>query len=166
VRDDEHSNDQLSGRAEGGARAPADADTDRERAHGSNCHVSPICRAQTPFACDVGRIVSLPEPASMEAFAFAFALGAGTVFAARHGRRFMRRAVGWTAETTGSLSAQAAEALAEAKRIARVRYEQGREGNGARTELRAQAPIAPAAGEANGAPSSTAGLSPTETRSP
>jgi len=101
----------------------------------------------------------------MEAFAFAFALGAGSVFAARHGRRFVHRAVGWTAEKTGFLSAQVAEALAEAKRIARERFEQGRDGTASRTELPPQTSVASAAGDANGKPAPSSGApGPGDTR--
>jgi hypothetical protein len=71
----------------------------------------------------------------MEAIAFAFALGAGTVYAVKHGRRAMHRAVGWTAEKTGFITAKVSEALDEARRIARERYEVGREHNGIHTEL-------------------------------
>jgi len=70
----------------------------------------------------------------MEAVIVAFALGAGAVVAVKHGRRVLRRAVGWTAEKTGYVSGRVQETLAETRRIARERFEAGRETDG-RTEL-------------------------------
>jgi hypothetical protein len=70
----------------------------------------------------------------MEAVLFAFALGAGAVVAVKHGRRALTRAVGWTAEKTGYISGRVKETLAEAKQVARDRYEVGRDTDG-RTEL-------------------------------
>jgi hypothetical protein len=86
----------------------------------------------------------------MEAIAFAFALGAGTVWAVKHGRRAMHRAVGWTAEKTGFVSARVAEALEEAGKIARERYERGRELSTGRAELPPPSARNGAAMDANG----------------
>jgi hypothetical protein len=74
----------------------------------------------------------------MEAALIAFALGAGTVLAVKHGRRTRRtvaRAIGWAAEQAGFVSGRVAEGIAEARRIARERYRQGREANVARVEV-------------------------------
>jgi hypothetical protein len=71
----------------------------------------------------------------MEAVFFAFALGAGTVLAVKHGRRAARRAIGWTAERAGFVTGKVTEAIEDARRVARNRFEQGRQANGARTEL-------------------------------
>ena len=70
----------------------------------------------------------------MEAVIVAFALGAGTIVAVKNGRKALRRVVGWTAEKTGYITGRVQETLAEARRVARERYETGREGEG-RTEL-------------------------------
>jgi hypothetical protein len=71
----------------------------------------------------------------MEAVVLAFALGAGTVLAVKHGRKVARRAIGWTAEKTGFVTAKVADAVAEARRVARERFERGREPDAGRTEL-------------------------------
>jgi hypothetical protein len=101
----------------------------------------------------------------MEAVLFAFVLGAGTVLAAKHGKRVARKAIGWTAERTGFISGRVTEALAEARRIARDQYEAGRRENLARTEL----PPAPTNGGATampqgGAPSANGGAAPSSAR--
>jgi hypothetical protein len=70
----------------------------------------------------------------MEAVILAFALGAGTVVAVKNGRKALRRVVGWTAEKTGYITGRVQETLAETRRVARERYEAGREVDG-RTEL-------------------------------
>ena len=71
----------------------------------------------------------------MEAIILGAALGAGVVWAARHGRKALRQAVGWTAETTGFITGQVRTALEDARKVARERYELGRADTGARTEL-------------------------------
>lgn len=71
----------------------------------------------------------------MEAVLLAFALGAGTVLAVKHGRKVARRAIGWTAERAGFVTGKVTEAIEEARRTAKARFEHGREVNGARTEL-------------------------------
>lgn len=85
----------------------------------------------------------------MEAVIFGVAVGAGVVWAARHGRKALRHAVGWTAETTGFITGQVRSALDEARKVARERYELGRADPGARTEL------APPTPGSNGAASGT-----------
>jgi hypothetical protein len=103
----------------------------------------------------------------MEAVLFAFVLGAGTVLAAKHGRRVARKAIGWTAERTGFISGRVTEALAEARRVAREQYEAGRRENLSRTEL----PPAPASSNGGatavtqgGAPSANGGAAPSSAR--
>jgi hypothetical protein len=71
----------------------------------------------------------------MEAVLLAFALGASTVLAVKHGRKVARRAIGWTAERAGFVTGKVTEALEQARRTAKSRFEQGRDANGARTEL-------------------------------
>lgn len=71
----------------------------------------------------------------MEAVILGIALGAGAVWAARHGRKALRQAVGWTAETTGFITGQVRTALEEARKVAHERYELGRKDPGPRTEL-------------------------------
>jgi hypothetical protein len=101
----------------------------------------------------------------MEAVLFAFVLGAGTVLAAKHGKRVARKAIGWTAERTGFISGRVTEALAEARRIARDQYEAGRRENLARTELPAAHTNGGGAAEPQGgAPSANGGVAPSSVR--
>ena len=89
----------------------------------------------------------------MEAVIVAFALGAGAVAAVKHGRRALRSAVGWTAEKTGYITGRGSETLAEARRVARERYELGKDVDG-RTEI---APPSTRAPEVQAVPNGTHG---------
>ncbi len=70
------------------------------------------------------------------------ALGAGGVYAAGRGRgrgrNAIRRAVGWTAERAGFITGRVQEALAETRREARERYEEGLAATRARADSKAQ----------------------------
>jgi hypothetical protein len=91
----------------------------------------------------------------MEAVVIAFALGAGAVLAVKRGKRTRRtvaRAIGWAAEQAGFVSGRVSEGIAEARRIARDRYRQGREANAARVEMGRAAPssLAPPSSRGDG----------------
>ncbi len=63
------------------------------------------------------------------------ALGAGGVYAVKRGRGAIRRPVGWTAERAGFISGRVQETLAETRRLARERYEEGRAAYKGRGEM-------------------------------
>jgi hypothetical protein len=63
----------------------------------------------------------------MEVVVFAFALGAGTVVAVKHGGKIVKRAIGWTAQTAGWISGRATAAIDDARRTARDEFLRGRE---------------------------------------
>ena len=63
----------------------------------------------------------------MDMLMFACALGAGAIVASKGGRRIARRALGWSARKAGALSAQATEAIGEARRLAREEFERARD---------------------------------------
>jgi hypothetical protein len=71
----------------------------------------------------------------MEAIALAFALGAGTVIAIKHGRSVAKRAVGWTAERAGWITGRVTDAVKDAKRIARAEFDRGRSDAPSGTQL-------------------------------
>jgi hypothetical protein len=87
------------------------------------------------------------------------ALGAGGVYAAKHGRGALRRAVGWTAERAGFITGRIQETLAETRRLARERYDEGVAATRARAELESPASARPRAA-ANGAHAVANGDSP------
>jgi hypothetical protein len=52
----------------------------------------------------------------------AFALGAGVVIGAKHGRRALLRAAGWAADKAGWISGHAAGALEDVRRVAQDEF--------------------------------------------
>jgi hypothetical protein len=65
----------------------------------------------------------------MDMLMFVCALGAGVLVATKGGRGMARRALGWSARRAGALSAQATEAIGEARRIAREEFARERDGH-------------------------------------
>jgi hypothetical protein len=96
----------------------------------------------------------------MEAVILALAIGAGSVYAVKNGRKALRRAVGWTAEKTGFITGRVQQTLAETRRLARERYEAGREADRERTELAPPSPRALDDAEAARVPGTGASSSP------
>jgi len=82
------------------------------------------------------------------------ALGAGGVYAVKRGRGAIRRAVGWTAEKAGFISGRVQETLAETRRLARERYEEGRAAYQERGEIAAPSSRSAGAPSLNGTGSS------------
>jgi hypothetical protein len=74
----------------------------------------------------------------MEAVIMVLALGAGGVYAAKRGRNAIRRAVGWTAERAGFITGRVQEALAETRREARERYDEGLAATRARADSKGE----------------------------
>ena len=63
----------------------------------------------------------------MEAIALGIAIGAGAMFAIRHGRTGAKKVVGWTARQAGWITERVRSSVNGAKAVVREQYQRGHE---------------------------------------